>query len=196
MNRKTSFLVFFTALYLFLFTFWAILGKNYEFLYYIIILIILCLILILYHKPLLTKYIAMGLTGVALLHLFGGFWKIHGIRLYDWYLFSGFRYDNLMHVSASFVAAFVCYNLLKPHLAEHIRFNTFFMSFILIAMVCGIGAFSEIIELGAVVFLGAAKEVGGYMNNALDLVFNFLGAALACLCLYLYRRFQSKRMEM
>ena len=41
----------------------------------------------------------------------------------------------------------------------------------------GLGALYEIIELFGVSVLGN-QEVGDYMNNALDLVFDFLGAIL------------------
>ena len=38
----------------------------------------------------------------------------------------------------------------------------------------------------AVVFLGASNAVGGYYNNSLDLVFNFLGAFFGGLIILYY----------
>jgi hypothetical protein len=44
----------------------------------------------------------------------------------------------------------------------------------------GLGAFNKVIELGAVIFLGASGQVGDYLNNAIDLMYNLGGAVLAC----------------
>jgi uncharacterized membrane protein YjdF len=43
----------------------------------------------------------------------------------------------------------------------------------------GIGSLNEILELGAVVLLGAQEIVGDYFNNAMDLVFNQIGSVTA-----------------
>ena len=42
----------------------------------------------------------------------------------------------------------------------------------------GVSAINEIIEFSTVVFFGSTG-VGGYYNNAIDLVFNFIGALIA-----------------
>ena len=39
----------------------------------------------------------------------------------------------------------------------------------------GIGALNEMIEFSMVVLANAGAAVGGYYNNALDLIFNFIG---------------------
>ncbi len=41
----------------------------------------------------------------------------------------------------------------------------------------GLGAVAEIAELFAVLFFAAGEQVGGYLNNAFDLVFNLLGGS-------------------
>ncbi|MBU4331821.1 hypothetical protein L6279_04325 [Candidatus Parcubacteria bacterium] len=59
---------------------------------------------------------------------------------------------------------------------------------ILVFMTAGVGTLIEFIELSAVVFLGAEKGVGGYMNNAIDLFVNFIGAVTAALIAVYYHK--------
>jgi len=47
----------------------------------------------------------------------------------------------------------------------------------------GISALNEVIEFSTVVFFNSTG-VGGYYNNALDLVFNAIGAAIAVLFMH------------
>jgi hypothetical protein len=56
----------------------------------------------------------------------------------------------------------------------------------------GTGAFVEIIEFSAVVFLGAAEQVGDYFNNAIDLLFNLTGSGIACFFIMHYHRKANK----
>jgi hypothetical protein len=59
-------------------------------------------------------------------------------------------------------------------------------------MTTGFGTFIEFAELFAVVFLNAEASVGGYINNALDLVVNFIGAAIASLFVI---RYHTKKLQ-
>ena len=52
---------------------------------------------------------------------------------------------------------------------------------------------NEILEFGAVLFLGAAKAVGDYYNNAWDLVFDMLGSIIACIFIYPYHKKQLEK---
>lgn len=183
MKEKTELkiMLYFTIGYLLFFTVLSIIKGNYEFLYYSIIMGILIGITVLYHKKLhLSKHVLIGLTILGALHIFGGNIHLFGTRLYDLYLIPGiFRYDNLVHSFGIYVATFVIYSLVHPHLDKRKKHNMWLLAIILILMAMGAGAMNEILELGAVMFLGAAKQVGDYFNNAFDLVFNFLGASLA-----------------
>ena len=85
------------------------------------------------------------------------------------------------------------YNLLNPHLDKKIKHNKILLSLIIILIASGIGAFNEIIEFFAVVFFNAAKGVGGYFNNALDLVFNLIGAIIASFIITKYHSVRIKR---
>ncbi len=171
-------LLFFTLFYLVLFSFVAVLNKNYEFLYYIIVLSSLLLIVILYHKKLhLSIPLLFAMTAAAVLHLLGGTVFVHGLRLYDtWIIPEFFRFDNLVHLVSISVVTLVAYSLLYPHLDRKLRHHKALLFTLLVLISAGVGTLNEILELGAVVYLHAAQQVGDYMNNALDLLFNLVGA--------------------
>ena len=101
----------------------------------------------------------------------GGLVFLNGTRLFDVWIFDWLRYDQLIHFLNSVFLLFIINRLLK----NYIRTSAFAKYLILGLVVMGIGAVYEILELGCVVFLGSWKGVGDYMNNALDLFFNFLG---------------------
>jgi hypothetical protein len=174
-------MLIFTICYLLAFTVVAIAHENYEFLYYTAIMSLLIFIVVLYHKHLsMTTSIMLGLTLVGALHIFGGNIHVHSIRLYDYWIINGwFRYDNLVHLVGSFTAALIAFNLLDPHLSHTMRQNRILISFIIIFIAGGMGAMNEIFELAAVLYFHAAAQVGGYLNNAFDLVWNLVGGTLA-----------------
>jgi len=70
---------------------------------------------------------------------------------------------------------FFVYSVVKNSLKENISKGMTLFIIVLIAE--GIGAINEIIELSTVVFFHT-QGVGNYYNNALDLVFNLIGAML------------------
>ena len=187
---KLKIISIFTALYLVIFAITTFLDKNYEFLYYIIIMGIFIAIVVCYHKKFhLTLHIIVGLSILGFMHIAGGVFYPFGTRLYDVYLIKNiFRYDNLMHSFGIFIATFVGYNMLRPHLNKKLKNNIFLLSLILILIALGIGAVNEVLEFGAVVFLGAAKDVGDYFNNALDLFFNLIGSIIASLFIVHYHK--------
>lgn len=187
-KTELKIMLFFTIYYLLLFTILAIIKHNYEFLFYTFFMSIMIIMVVLYHKKIhLSFYLMVGLTLMGALHIYGGNIYINSIRLYDYWLIDGiFKYDNLVHTIGIAIATIVAYNILNPHLDEKLKHNRILLSLILILIAMGIGAMNEIIELLAVVFLNASSQVGDYMNNALDLVFNMIGSMLACLFLSHY----------
>ncbi len=179
---------YFTIGYLFLFTLLAVFQGNYEFLYYTVIFSILLLVIVFVQKKVHFPISMMiGSTIVGVLHFTGGLVHLPSGRLYDlWIIPEIFKYDNLIHLLATFFVTFAVYSLLYPHLYKDIRHNKFILAFIFIAMAGGISAFNEILELIAVEFFDAAEQVGDYYNNAYDLIFNFAGALAACAFLIPY----------
>ena len=187
-------MLYFAIGYLVIFAILAIINKNYEFLYYTFILSALILIIVLYHKKIhLSKTVLFGLTILGVMHLLGGNIHISGTNLYDIWLIPPniLKYDNLVHVFGIFVATFAIFSIIQPHLNKKINHNPFLLSLILVSIAMGIGSFNEILELVAVVFLGATKQVGDYFNNALDLVFNLIGSIIACFFIIIRHRGKS-----
>ena len=182
-KTKLKLIVYFTIAYLIVFTFNAILKKNYEFLFYTMIISVLIYAIVVHYKKMhLTNWIICGISFFILLHFLGGNVYIKGTRLYDfWLIYKFFKFDNLVHLVGGFVATFIVYNFIRLHLDRNFKHNKVLFSVLLILVVSGGGAINEIIELIAVVFLNAAAQIGDYMNNALDLVFNLLGSIGACL---------------
>ncbi|MBW2997133.1 DUF2238 domain-containing protein [Candidatus Woesearchaeota archaeon] len=187
---KLKGMLYFTLSYLLLFTVISVYKRNYEFLYYTIIMSTLIVMIILYHKKLhLTTGIWGSLTIVGALHIFGGNIILNSTRLYDTWLIKGLlRYDHVVHFLAIFVATLIAYSLLSPHLKKELESNRFLLSLILILIALGLGAVIELIELFSSVFLNAAEQVGDYLNNALDILFNLLGAVAACFYLMYYHK--------
>ena len=172
----------FTACYITIFTFISLIKRNYEFLFYTFIISILLFIIIKYYRKVkLTRYILLGLTILGALHIFGGNVFFVGTRLYEiWLIPSILRYDNFVHAFGSFVITFIVYSLLNRNISDNIHNNNFMLSLLLVSIAMGVGAFNEILEFMAVLFLGVQTQVGDYFNNALDLIFNLLGAIIAC----------------
>ena len=189
-QKEMKLLLYFTIAYLILFTVLSLIKGNLEFLYYTVIVAALIFIIAYYHKKIhLPKTILIGLSILGALHMLGGTLTIATTRLYDFWFIPGiFKYDNLVHSLGIFLVTFVVYNLLRPHLSRRLNHQPFLLSLLLVTIAMGVGALNEVLELGAVVFLDAAKGVGDYMNNALDLVFNLAGSILASLIIIHYHK--------
>ncbi|GIU68955.1 MAG: hypothetical protein KatS3mg002_0191 [Candidatus Woesearchaeota archaeon] len=190
-SMKIKLMLWFTILYLFFFTIVSISNRNYEFLYYTVVMSLIIIILIKYKEHLsFTTGIAFGLTIVAALHIFGGNVYIGETRLYDYWLTSWFKYDNLVHIIGTFTATIVAYTFIYQHLNEKAKNNKVLLSIIIVSMALGIGAVNEIMELFAVLFLNASEQVGDYLNNAFDLVYNLMGSIFATIYLFYIQKEQ------
>jgi uncharacterized membrane protein YjdF len=173
------------------FTLLFISKKNYEFLTYTVTLGIL--IYLIQWSDKFFKYSNLAKYGFSFwlfLHLAGGSFKVAGTRLYDLILiplvgepFNILRYDQVIHgycyfVITLFVYALVTYMLNKTR--GKVKVNPFLIGLIVVLASEGISAINEIIEFSTVAFFHATG-VGDYYNNALDLVFNLIGAIFAVL---------------
>ena len=87
------------------------------------------------------------------------------------------RYDQFVHIVGFGVATLVMYHLLRPLLRPGVRPGTALC--IVVAMAgLGVGGLNESIEFIATVLV-PETGVGGYLNTALDLVADLVGAVLA-----------------
>jgi hypothetical protein len=118
-----------------------------------------------------------------LLNILGYMIDIEGIRLYDYWLNEYFRFDNLIHFIGAIVLVLYLDKILFYFFKQKTKFQENIYLLILIFLVLGLGAFHEIIELFSVIFFNGGDKIGDYMNNALDLFYNFLGGLTAFLFL-------------
>jgi hypothetical protein len=178
-------IILFNLAYLIGFTVYYVSIKNYEFLGYIAVLASLfSLILLTVHKSKFDYLILWGLSIWGLLHMSGGGVIVNGAVLYNLkiiYLFNIgdtyiFKFDQFVHMFGFFVTALVAFHVLKGQIKGKPRWSIVYILAALVSM--GLGAVNEIAELIATVSFSGVN-VGGYYNNALDLVFNALGAFLA-----------------
>jgi len=194
-KKKLNFVLVFTIGYLILFTVLAVFHGNYEFLYYALVMSGLLVLIAIFHlRFYMTGHIITGLSILGFLHVAGGNIHIAGTRLYDIYLIgSFFKYDNLVHSFGIFVATFIGYNFLIPHLDQKIKYHRAMLAVILVAVAMGFGSFNEILEFFAVLYLDAGEAVGGYFNNAWDLFYNLMGSIAALVFIHFHRERERSR---
>lgn len=190
LKNKNYLILFFTVSYLVSFTVIAIIWGNFEFLYYTALMAFLIYLIIVLDKQLhLAFFILVNLSILGFLHLLGGNLYLSGIRLYDFYFIAGvIRYDNITHTYGTFIATIALYSLLSDFIAPQLKKRYLVFALVLILMAIGMGTVVELVELFAVVVFGVAEKVGGYFNNALDLMFNTIGAILATVVIYFYQK--------
>lgn len=165
---------------------------NLEFLLYIMhMLILVGLVMWADRRARFSPGVLWGLSLWGFLHLAGGTVSVpvemaqvsdadksHAV-LYGLWLIppDRFKYDNLVHAYGFFIATLALWQSLRRFLAPGARLSLAFA----VTLVCagmGLGAVNEIIEFAATRLL-PRTGVGDYANNALDLVYNAIGAATA-----------------
>lgn len=158
--------------------------QNYEFVIYVgVIVFFLCLVAISIDKVDYTLASLIGLTVWSALHLAGGGVAIGEGRLYDVMLiplserFPIWRYDQLVHIWGFGASTLVAFSLLKDSLKDP-REHPVAVGFVLVMAGLGMGALNEIVEF-VVSSLVPRSGVGGYVNTALDLCADLVGAILA-----------------
>lgn len=196
MNKYTM-LLFATIAYLIIFSTVQIVRKNSEFIYYNTIMLVIFVLLVRYQKKLLLSYSSiLGLSFSYFLHMAGGNIYLGETRLYDlWIVAELFKYDNLVHLVSTVVLTLAIYDVLSSHLAEKIVYKRANLYIILILMVMGIGALNEVMEFGAVIFFDAGDRVGDYANNALDLIYNLIGASIGSIIIFFKRDYREQHQE-
>jgi putative membrane protein len=181
MKKDLKILVSITMLVLIGFLIKAFLAKNYEFLGYWIVLVILFFVVISIREKFKLPIISIWLFSIwSILHMAGGLIKINGTRLYDTILipligdpFFILKFDQVIHAYCYVAITMIVYFAMKNYMKD--KKALFFFS---VLAGVGVGVANEIIEFGMVVFANAAAAVGGYYNNALDFIFNLIGALI------------------
>lgn len=184
MKKAHLLILIFNAIYLFIFTAYYISIKNYEFLWYIAVIVIFGIVIAInLNKARFDNLILWLLSIWGFSHMIAGGVRIGGNTIYSMHLiniidrggdFFILKMDQLIHFYGFFVAAVLIYHLIKLTGAVPKNYPklTIFLSWI---GSMGLGALNEVVEFIALVSF-AQTGVGDMYNTGLDLVFNLLGA--------------------
>jgi uncharacterized membrane protein YjdF len=177
----------FTGLYLATALVYGLVSANYEFVFYVAILIpVIAGIGVLHARVRLTGPVLWGLSVWGLIHMLGGSLAIPTSLaepdtpavLYNLRPSPNVpKFDQLVHFYGFFVATLAAWRPLLVASRGQIRPTT--GALIAVALLgMGLGALNEVIEFVAVLSL-PETNVGGYMNTGWDLVCNGLGCVAA-----------------
>ncbi len=184
-NRGELKVALFTVGYIAGFTVWFFSIGNYEFIIYVITMVALMLLVgASLRKAEYPPAMLWALSVWGLAHMAGGGVPVGDSVLYNLRLVPIFeterlfilKYDQLVHAYGFGVAAWLLHHLLVRHFPDTRGTVTALVYPALASM--GLGAVNEIIEFSAVLAV-PDTNVGGYINTALDLCFNALGAIIA-----------------
>lgn len=183
--KDFKWLLVFTLAYLIPFTWYFLSKGDGEFIWYaIIVLALFSLVIGTLRVSKFTHGIVWGLSVWALLHLAGGGIVVgndvlYGLQLLPIYNGGGemilLKYDQVVHAYGFGLCAIIIFHFLKRYVDRPYRFGVYAIA-ALAGM--GLGVVNEIAEFAAVLMF-EDTGVGGYVNTALDLVFNALGAIIA-----------------
>lgn len=184
-------LIIFNLLYILAFTVYYLSIKNYEFLWYVaVMLFFLALIGATLSRSKFDYFILWGLSLWGFLHMAGGGIRINGNVLYALPIVHLFnigdtfvlKFDQFVHAFGFAVTTLVANHLLKSYWNNKVNYKVVYPALVCISM--GLGSLNEIVEFIAVATF-PETGVGGYFNTALDLVFNTIGAIIAVVFIHL-----------
>lgn len=181
-----------TAAYLLLATGWIFAVGNYEFLAYIAVMLVLAGVVFVIHRRVgLPLALICCLSAWGALHLAGGLvplpngWDTGGEIpvLYNWHIAGPFfKYDQVVHAFGFGITTWLCWCGLAALAPGQQRPPGVGALTLCAAAGMGLGALNEVIEF-TITLLVPDNNVGGYVNTALDLTYNMLGAVLAAIVL-------------
>ncbi|NNE85714.1 MAG: DUF2238 domain-containing protein [Alphaproteobacteria bacterium] len=187
LKRSELAVLIFTLTYVVVFGSVFIAAGNSEFIWYVITLVIfLGLIAATQRVAQFPAFILWGLAIWGLAHMAGGGVTVGEGVLYSYMVvpltpaseLAILKYDQIVHFFGFGVATLVLWHILRRNFPMLDGTKTIYAFAILGSM--GLGALNELIEFTAVLAF-PNTNVGGYINTALDLVFNTLGAITAAI---------------
>ena len=201
MKRGEWLLLLFNLAYIIPFTIYYISIRNFEFLWYIFILIAIFLVIAgTLRKTKFDYFVLWGLSFWGLMHMVGGGILVNGEVMYRLKLipliensnYFILKYDQFVHFYLYVIVSMAAFHLLEKQLHNKANYKIIYLITTLASI--GIGALNEIAEFTSVLFFDKTG-VGDYYNNAWDLVFNGLGAFLGILIVHLRRKnkFEKKK---
>ena len=189
-------LILFNLLYIVAFTIYYVAKQNYEFMVYIGVLVLLFALVFAIQRRVKFPILILWMLSVwGLLHMLGG--GVHladGTVLYRWVpveLYQGIdsefvllKFDQILHFYIYFVMSFVLAHLVRNKMRG---MKPIYVGIFVALASMGLSVINELIEFGAVLFLGKTG-VGGYYNTLLDLLFNTIGAVVGAWVSLLIKR--------
>jgi len=183
--------VTFTLLYLLIASLFSWRLHNWEFVFYVfVVLIIGLLVMNIHRKVQFSTGILWCLSIWGLIHMLGGLisipetWPHDGehLVLYSFWLIPDYlKYDHIIHGYGFGVGTWACWQALAPIVVG----TKEYISEIILAVLAanGLGALNEIIEFFATLVI-PSTNVGGYVNTGWDLVSNLVGSLAAALIIW------------
>lgn len=191
-----------TLTYLAVATIFAFRLNNWEFVFYIIVVLMLALFVASLHRHVnFTHGVLWCLSLWGLLHMTGGLvptpehWPINGDKhvFYSWWLIPGYlKYDNVIHAYGFGIGTWVSWQTLHALLPKSLPTGGVLTLCVLAGM--GLGAFNEIIEFIATLII-PSTNVGGYENTGWDLISNMIGSIIAALIIYHFTEKRKRRLK-
>lgn len=176
----------FTFSYLAVATFFAFRLQNWEFVFYIIVVLMMAAFVAALHRRVkLSAGALWGLSIWGLLHMMGGLvpvpdgWPVNGDKhvFYSWWIIPQyFKFDQFVHAYGFGIGTWVSWQTLHRLLPKSVP--TFGVLVLCVLAGMGLGAVNEIIEFIATLLI-PETNVGGYVNTGWDLVSNMVGAIIA-----------------
>ncbi|MEK6909331.1 MAG: DUF2238 domain-containing protein [Nanoarchaeota archaeon] len=186
MKKSHLLILIFNALYLIVFGVYYLSVENYEFMWYIGVIIILGAIIgINLNKVKFDNLVLWLLSIWGLAHMVAGGIKIAGNTIYSIRLidiidkggqFYILKMDQLIHFYGFFVASILVYQLIIAT-GSYARDSPKLMIFLAWIGSMGLGALNEVVEFIAFISLDKTG-VGDVYNTGLDLIFNLFGALI------------------
>jgi hypothetical protein len=162
----------------------ALRGGNWEFVFYILVVVGLGLVVLtIRRKTGFSSGLLWALSVWGLVHMIGGLvpvpesWPIDGSKrvFYSWWIVPGYlKFDMPVHAYGFAVATWACWQGL--HTATGCRPTLGPLTISALAGT-GLGATNEVVEFIATRLMDT--NVGGYVNTGWDLVANMVGAVIA-----------------
>lgn len=194
MIRRHPYLSAFTGAYSIAFLGWALSRGNTEFIFYFVVMLVLIVLVYWADRRVIFPAIVLWMLSIwGLLHMAGGNVPVpaDGIGfgstavpgesstvLYNLWLLPGrcLKYDQITHAYGFFAATSAVWHALRRTLGTSVPW-TLGVFVVTATAGMGLGAVNEIVEYIAT--LRGPTNVGGYANNAQDLIFNAIGACCA-----------------
>lgn len=185
LTKQQLYVALFSALYTLGFGSFYVSRGNYEFLWYVAVLVFFFFLLLSTIR--ITKFPPVILWGLSLwgfLHMAGGSVVVGNDVLYGLQVldivnsgeFKILRFDQLVHAFGFGVSTLVAYHLMVPRWS--VGSSRILLAFLAAGVGMGLGTVNEIVEFIAVLSF-PETGVGGYINTSLDLVANMCGALFA-----------------